>query len=456
MPFDAYFNSLFKMAAKKPISVFKQGVHTGDAPQSVTDPKRRQTWQMPAELHAKVTGGFCLGASLDWLRKVVQREDNKGVDHFKQSRVLRMARSYVKAGAVDVSVQTAPLRSQANALRNQAAQVVTGPEQAKKQLKEDVDAWIRANGGTFNADGTIAMQGSAEVIALFKSKMAELRAVQTTLNDAIDRHNALLEEAKALEKSASNLVDEWNNGSSGSRRAMIWNELAAGLDSDAGKTRRYSGITPVASSARENYATLRDFLVPALSAPAFAPGRGMLVSISLVPPPGHAIALHRDGPDSILLFDPNLGVYKFKELSLLVLGLIVLIDLGYAGKDPDGKVTALGSDHSWQVFAKSDRFLPSAPPHGWASAEDVRRAYDSAMETIEMSAEFAKETLEGSLREAQRLHAEYDKAKTPDAQKAWVDAHNEATLAFNQARGSDIGDAKRVYPRFTGRGITRN
>ncbi|MGH7469688.1 MAG: hypothetical protein ACRENP_17195, partial [Longimicrobiales bacterium] len=93
MPFDARFNQLFRMAAKKPISEFKQGVHTGKAPEAVKDPRTGQSWQLTPELYTKVKGGFCLGASLDWLRKVLQSE-KKAVTHVKLSRVTRMAETH--------------------------------------------------------------------------------------------------------------------------------------------------------------------------------------------------------------------------------------------------------------------------------------------------------------------------------------------------------------------------
>ena len=83
----------------KPISEFIQGDHTGDAPKAVIDEKNpKQMWKMPAQTHALVKGGFCHGASLDWLRKVIQREDaaRYTITHRKWSRVSRMADTHVQ------------------------------------------------------------------------------------------------------------------------------------------------------------------------------------------------------------------------------------------------------------------------------------------------------------------------------------------------------------------------
>jgi hypothetical protein len=58
-------------------SVFTQAEHAGKERKYVVDPKQpKQQWALPESLHKQIVGGFCTGASLDWLRKVLQRTDD--------------------------------------------------------------------------------------------------------------------------------------------------------------------------------------------------------------------------------------------------------------------------------------------------------------------------------------------------------------------------------------------
>src|SRR5215831_18908653 len=150
MPIDAYFRGLFEMVAK-PISEFKQGDHTGKAPRAVTDEKNpRMTWTMPAGLHTLVKGGFCKGASLDWLRKVIQRDDpaRYAITHRKWSRVSRMANTHVqqralRSGFVD-NLNAKADAGVAAAMQSQTAALA----QAKRLLVD----WAEASGCTYEED----------------------------------------------------------------------------------------------------------------------------------------------------------------------------------------------------------------------------------------------------------------------------------------------------------------
>jgi len=144
-------------------------------------------------------------------------------------------------------------------------------------------------------------------------------------------------------------------------------------------------------------------------------GRGLLLSLSLEPAPGHAIALYRESSTTTLLFDANLGVYKFESLALLVHGLVILTEVGYVGRDSDGKATALGDEHSWQVFCKTDGVLPvlAGAEGGLATGAEIMLAYDAARETIDFSIEMAQELMEQTLREARQLSDAYNANKTP-------------------------------------------
>ena len=138
MPFDARFNQLFRMAAKKPISEFLQAMHTGEKAEAVKDPRTGQSWTLSSTLHTKVKGGFCLGASLDWLRKVLQSE-KKAVTHVKLSRVTRMAETHDRQR--ELLKRTAPgvlaMRKEAGALESRAASLQTSTN-ARDAFQKDV------------------------------------------------------------------------------------------------------------------------------------------------------------------------------------------------------------------------------------------------------------------------------------------------------------------------------
>lgn len=450
MPFDDRFNHLFRMAAKTPISEFRQGEHTGKTPQAVQDPRTGQSWKLASPLHAKVTGGFCLGASLDWLRKVLQSE-HKAVTHLKLSRVTRMAETHDRQRELlkQVAPSVAAKRKEASALRSRGESLVQTSESARDAFKKDMVKWIEANGGSW-VGAQPQIPSSAPVIALFNEKMEQLNALTAAMNTTIDTEKTLSRQARALEDQA-NL--EVNEGSSAEHRAALWDTMAKELGTDASKARKFSGIFPVASGGKEKWPTFKDYIVAILSAPGFSIGRGMLLSLSLVPEPGHAIALYRESSTTTLLFDANLGVYKFLDLQLLVHGLVILVELGYAGRDADGKVTALGDEHGWQIFCRSESVLPTRGTDCLATAAAAMLAYDSARETIDFSGELARELMQDTLREAKRLSDAYKAKQTPENQAAWVAAHNEATQAVLVAVG-DSNMAKGLYPGFTGREIT--
>ncbi len=208
MPFDTRFNHFFRMAAKKPISVFTQGDHGGEEPTGVKDPRTGRQWTLPSTLHAKVKGGFCMGASLDWLRKVLQSE-KKLVTHLKPSRVIRMAETHDRER--ELLKRTAPsvvaARKEATALASKAKSLVGTSKSAHDAFEKDVVKWIEDNGGTWNG-GEPTIRGTAEVLALFNQKMEQLNAMTEALNATIGTHNTLMDEADALRQRANLEVGE--------------------------------------------------------------------------------------------------------------------------------------------------------------------------------------------------------------------------------------------------------
>ena len=318
----------------KPISEFKQADLTGDAPKGVIDEKNpRQMWKLPAQTHALVKGGFCHGASLDWLRKVIQREDaaRYTITHRKWSRVSRMADTHVQEKVAKAAARAA-VGTRADAEIAAATDARTAAlEQAKRLLID----WAEGNGCTvaLDANGGIRsiMPPTAEVGAMIDAKFAEYDEMKKQAR------------ARASEKfAASNAkIKALNEATLGQEVGILWSDIARQLGTDAGKTRTFSGLIPAAGSASSNYADLKSFLIEAVAAPAFIPGRGILLSFDFVPEPGHTIAAHRESADNYVLFDPNLGVFRCRSLEKFVIALVVLIEECYLVPGPKETKTSL-------------------------------------------------------------------------------------------------------------------
>jgi hypothetical protein len=474
MAFDLFFNSVFDLLTKKkkflgdkqPASktaVFEQAEHSGAEQKYVVDPKRpREQWALPESLHTKIVGGFCNGASLDWLRKVLQRGDdagrNESFTHLKASRVMRMAQTQVNLNeklqaARDPKV--AQERAKASRLSDEAKSGVSSANQAYELALEAVRSWVIQNHGSWKdlPDGRFSAaphpEASAEVQAMFNAKWEQLAQAIGQQHTAITRHNELMGQAGKLRDAANALVDQWNTKSAYERRAMAWDDLVKTIGTDQGKRRPFRNICPVASNPPATAASFRDFLISALSTPAFSPGRGMQIKIALEPGPGHAVALHREVGGAVYLFDPNLGVYKFTDPEYVVMTLSVLIELGYAGPEKDGKVTRLGTDHGWQVFARADHAPPQATGPALMTVDDIRLGCDHANDIVESARDAAEYDLGEKLQEAKELHAKYTASKTRNDRVHWHNAHNAAVLAFKRVRGVTLADAQRTYRQLT-------
>jgi hypothetical protein len=129
--------------------------------------------------------------------------------------------------------------------------------------------------------------------------------------------------------------------------------------------------------------------------------------------------------------------------------LSVLIELGYAGPEKDGKVTRLGTDHGWQVFARADHAPPQATGPALMTVDDIRLGCDHANDIVESARDAAEYDLGEKLQEAKELHAKYTASKTRNDRVHWHNAHNAAVLAFKRVRGVTLADAQRTYRQLT-------
>jgi hypothetical protein len=445
MPMDGYFRGLFQMVAR-PVSEFLQGEHGGDAPKVVTDEKNpAMAWKMPAQTHALVKGGFCHGASLDWLRKVIQREDaaRYTITHRKWSRVSRMADTHVQEKDARAAAKTA-ISTRADA---EIAAATDARTEALEQAKRLLIEWAEGNGCTVTVDATGTIRSvlppTTEIAAMIGAKFAEYDEMKKQAR------------ARASERFAASEapIKAWNQSTPGQQVGILWSDIARQLGTDAGKKRKFTGIVPAAGSPSNAYADLRTFLIEAASAPAFIPGRGMLISFDFVPEPGHTIAAHRESADNYVLFDPNLGVFRCKSLEKFVIALVVLIEEGYLVPGPKETKTSLGSSHYWHVFARSGDLVPGTANKNPSGIDEARLGYDGAAAARDSYAATTRFVAEDALTEAQRLHAAYKKAKGPATQREWVDAHNEAVAAMRRSR-IPLDEAKRTYSEYDATTIT--
>ena len=484
MPFDERFQSLFKLTAKTPISVFTQTMHSGESPKPVNDPKQaNKAWQLDQKTYTQIKGGFCVGASLDWLRKVVQsdyrvdmpdyaqrgiaagtEQNYHKVDHLKQSRVTRMTGVHQQhnAGLKDTFTEAKlnPLHEKHAALTASSNDVIPALSQAKAKLWDDFMAWVVANGGTRKGTTYDFMPSNGQILEMHNEKAEQYQEACKKLKEAADAERAKIHgEIQTAADSLSSLAAAWNSTSNSGKREQIWKEFTGKLDKGLAKKRRFSGTVPVASSGASTFRNLAEFLNDALSSQHFSKGRGMLLEFTFNPPPGHAVALHRDANGIIFLFDPNLGVYMFKEPSLLMRALVVLINLGYLNDRPGSAICGLGTGHTWQIFGRANDVAERKG--GILSPEQSVREFEDAIEMIrwadQVRAEIAAEQkveLEAALKAANQLYLRFDGSKTPENQRTWVEAHNEATRVFREISGASLQQAQAAYQRFTGNTIT--
>jgi hypothetical protein len=352
---------------------------------------------------------------------------------------------------VNTHVENKTLRAGASDLVDARAQTAvatatSGRDAAIARAKTLLIDWAEGNGCTFEetAKGmTIRNAPTPEIRAMIDSKFDEF-------DEMVRQAHAQLNQKVAA---ADATVKRWNEATRGESMQLSWSDIARQLGTDSGKRRTFSGITPAAGSAASTYADLRSFVTEAVSAPAFIPGRGMLISLSFVPEPGHSIAAHKESAESYVLFDPNLGIYRCKGLARLVTALVVLVEECYLTAEPGKPVTKLGSDHAWHVFCRTGDLVPGTATVNADGLDDARIAFDGAGTARDSYADTTRFVAEGALEEAQSLRSAYKAAKGSATQRRWIDAHNEAVVAVRRSRVTDA-EAMRTYAKFKRATIT--
>jgi hypothetical protein len=320
MPLDAAFLKQFQEAAH-PEKAFRQlQVIRGDT--------------LDAALRSRVSEGFCFGGCLDWLRKVILRDDDgrHTVSHEKISRVTRMAKVHVAYKA-----------------ESQALQARVDERSAEKQdeAERNLVRWLAANNISHSVDR------NGLLLSYNRTTNRAGRNVARMIQERVDVYNREVAEINRA-------VREYNERPGSQKVQAAWKKTLAGelKKLDTGKRRTFAQITPVKCSATKHYTKYSDFLQDAFGQREWTIGRGMILGMDFIPKPGHFVAVHRAKETTYYLLDPSIGVYRCDTQTDMIYALLVLAEVGYV--DPNQR---LGDEHDWTLFCKTgDAFPKPADP----------------------------------------------------------------------------------------------
>jgi len=288
-------------------------------------------------MQGHISGGFCAGASVDWLRCVLQ---GAGADHRPDVNLAGVA--YLSQVPQQREKFRADYNSKVQALQAESARTESQKLAAVHQRAQQLlDAKLKTAGVT----------------------QAEFDQFQTDLQAAVEKQEKALEEEKRVAKGKFDAAL-----SQDVVFARFWTHFVTFVDGKlAAKlgAHKYSSLTVVGASKPTSYqpngvVALIDTI---LNDKRLTAGNGVLIGI--YPPSeagGHAIAIRRLNSGDYHFFDPNFGVFEFKPENVRW-AFVFLFLKGYPTLEPrtrDGKdYQVKGEVRGEYVIFKG---LPSSPP----------------------------------------------------------------------------------------------
>jgi hypothetical protein len=253
----------------------------------------------PTQLRGHMSKGFCAGASLDWLRTVMNGGNaasgpdvmTAGIAFVKQTPT---ARNEFYA-SFNKNLSTAKASSLENANRRITAMNQRAPDVIEQKVKQLADQKMRERlpGITQN----------------------EMDAIVDEVQAAVERNKQRIE-AEHASKFAGISTD--------AKFRAFWLEFGRTMDEKLATKfgeYRYSNLTIARSSPDRQYGPpngVLEVIVKILAEPSFSPLNGVL--LGLCPGSGsgagHGIAIHRLNSGDYHMFDPNFGTYKLDQLNL--------------------------------------------------------------------------------------------------------------------------------------------
>ncbi|HZT35983.1 MAG TPA: hypothetical protein VFA15_08685, partial [Nitrososphaera sp.] len=243
-----------------------------------------------------VSNGFCAGASLAWVRRVLLGGSAKEGPEDSHSAVAFLAQ---KASARD------EFYNNRKTALNSAFNNVT------KQTNTDLSA----------------LNTKAQVI--LNERLPKLSAQEQ--NDLIDKvQESLNKQSNAIKARGQEKMDQINSAlKTDSLYDQFWKEFAKVVDQRL-RTSDYSSLTVVRSSCDRRYGPengLQKFLGEVLTGKSLAPGNAGVVGIT--PPTtgatGHAVGVQRVDLQLYYFFDPNFGTYAVDARTLLWMFLFLFL-----------------------------------------------------------------------------------------------------------------------------------
>jgi hypothetical protein len=407
MPFDEIFKECFKTAGG---SLVGKAFNQSEGAKLIPEDKR------PAR---KIDGGYCRGACLDWLRRILIRgemgseEKRFVVKDTSPDRVQRMAQAWAKPYDAEdklLSEDTKLVKAS-----NDARETFITYLKLKKNYEERP-----GEGLTYTTP-----KGDKEFDKLY---------------GAYDAANKQLD----VSRQSSGLAR-------GGPLQAVWKDQAKILD-DEYKRKKYPDqskgfgqISVLVDKSPTDDKSVGEYACTVVALPEFYTGAGILLGVDFEERPntqsdwtkakaGHAIALFRDTKDAYLLFDPNLGVYRFAGADKMLLGLLTLFSVGY--NDPKSRVAEAGFQGRYNVFVHSGFRPPMdrTPDRAHLSREKDRFLEEQKRKVEEARRKQRKE-LEEALCGAEVAERAYKAAKTEkdNAEKAQA-----AALAKNNALVAEL------------------
>jgi hypothetical protein len=255
--------------------------------------------------------GFCTGVCLEWLRRVLQGGNASLIHQGNKDKVSR-AIEKVK-------------------MSYRAQRTTKDPVLPKTKEEVSYEEWQRLKDHFIDL---VNRDQNRQEFTLGPNAVAlAKKCFDTSLPMPLSRNtmNALIDLFKTQEDAKCKAYDDSISARTGKSRAVVgWVNVVGDLDKarqiirnqTTGRTqtkRAYAGIRPLESESTSWYEgdSPASAVLEALMATGFATGKGMIFDVGTGPSTGHAHGLYREAEDRFLFLDPNFGVFRYDQQSVL-------------------------------------------------------------------------------------------------------------------------------------------
>lgn len=451
----------------------------GDAWKSATAAVRLQ---YPAEGDDSPSSGYCRGACLDWLRRVLIKTSRieTPLSHFP-------AEKRNPPDGYEQAMENARQKYAAAEIQYQSQlQGVHGIAPGERRVERMAAAWARPYAAERDAANRQLEEQRQRIDKDLLADLQKLGCSKAYFEPGGDKRQLKYSYSKEIEASVKDRVAQWQRDLSQlsdrlsqppatGKLSGVWDQQRTALDV-AFRTKQGApkgfGQLEILTSRGDGYRTYtgtQQFLCEALYLRTFVQGTGLLIGLNLekwngagyVEGPGHAIAMHYQDPSTFVLFDPNLGVYSFKEQARALRAVLALVEEGYntpqknrpSTRHPGGDcyvfcdsgMEARLADYlahpvlreSWATWKQSAESAPEAAALAGSNFAAERQEFRTGLLAAANSA----------LLQARTAYTAYEANRTRVTQRAYVDANNLAVDACTRA-GMTVDEGKRTWSQY--------